>query len=123
MYWCFRCYAINDGPCGPCVACGQPVQPPPGLTRAGGLAWALGHPDGDRAVLAAQVLGRLGAREAIPALRAAAEGGADIYLRAAALRSLLAIEGTGPQRQWLEELARSGPFNVRAIALQALLEE
>ena len=63
MYWCFHCYAVNDHPAGPCDACGQPVEAPPGLTRTDGLAWALRHPDGDRAVLAAKALGKLRARE------------------------------------------------------------
>lgn len=28
VYWCFHCYAVNDHPRGPCLACGQPVEPP-----------------------------------------------------------------------------------------------
>ena len=78
------------------------------------------HASSDRAVLAAGTLGRLRIREAVPALRAVAENGRDIYLREAALRSVIEIEGTGPLRSWLEEMSRSGPFNVRAIARQAL---
>jgi hypothetical protein len=50
----------------------------------------------------------------------AAESGHDIYLRAAALRSVLAIEGAAPLRRWLGELSRSAPFNVRAVAQEAL---
>lgn len=122
MYWCFRCYAVNDHPAGPCDACGQPVEAPAGLSYADGLIWALRHPDGDRAVLAAETLGKLRAREAVPALRAAAGSGGDIYLRDAALRSVLAIEGAGSLGPWLEELSRSAPFSVRAIARQALRE-
>jgi hypothetical protein len=49
-------------------------------------------------------------------LREAAQAGADIYLRAEALRSLIAIEGAAPLRPLLEELARDAPFNVRDIA-------
>ncbi len=119
-FWCFHCYAVNDHPAGPCGACGRPVEPPAGLSWTGRLIWALHHPDGDRAVLAANTLGGLRARESIPALREAAEAGGDIYLRAAALRSLIAIEGAGSLRPWLNELSRSAPFSVRAIARRAL---
>jgi HEAT repeats len=120
MYWCFHCYALDDQATGPCAACGQPVEAPAGLCYADGLVWALNHPDGDRALLAARALGRLRIREAVPALRAVAENGRDVYLREAALRSVIEIEGTGPLRCWLEEMSRSGPFNVRATARQAL---
>ncbi|MGH3214614.1 MAG: HEAT repeat domain-containing protein [Trebonia sp.] len=80
----------------------------------------MGHPDGDRAVQAAKTLGRLRARESIPALRATAESGKDIYLRAAALRSLIDIEGARPLRSWLERLSQDAPYNLRNIALRAL---
>lgn len=120
MFWCFHCYAINDSPTGPCRACGKPIEAPAGLSHAESLIWALRHPDGDRAVLAARTLGRLRARESVPALRAAAETGKDIYLRAAALRSLITIEGAESLRPWLDELSRNGSFNVRDIARQAL---
>jgi hypothetical protein len=97
VYWCFHCYAVNGHPTGPCDVCGQLVEAAAGLTYADGLIWALHQADGDRAVLAAQTLGRLRARQAVPALRAmAAEHGGDIYVREAALRSLIAIEGAGP---------------------------
>jgi hypothetical protein len=120
VFWCFHCYAVNDHPAGRCDACGDAVEAPAGLSHTGALIWALQHPDGDRAVLAARTLGRLRARESVHALRATAQGGKDIYLRAEALRSLLAIEGAGALRPWLDELTRAGPFNVRAIARQAL---
>ena len=120
MFWCYHCYAVNDHPSGPCDACGQPVQAPIDLSYAGGLIWALRHPDGDRAVVAARTLGRLKNRESAWALREAARAGADIYLRAEALRSLIAIEGAAPLRPLLEELARDAPFNVRDIARRAL---
>ncbi len=120
MFWCFHCYALNDHRAGPCRACGLPVEPPADISWTESLIWALGHPDGDRAVLAARTLGRLRARESVPALRAAAEGGKDIYVRAAALESLLAIEDAEALRPWLDELSRVGSFNVRAIAKRAL---
>jgi hypothetical protein len=122
MFWCFHCYAVNDHPAGPCDVCGQPVEAPADLSYVEGLIWALHHPDGDRAVLAAETLGKLRARQAVPALRAVAGSGRDIYLRNAALRSVLAIEGAGSLGSWLEELSRCAPFSVRAIAQQALRE-
>lgn len=122
MFWCFRCYAVNDHPSGPCDACGQPVEPPAGLSWVSGLTWALRHPDGDRALLAARTLGTLRAAESVPALREAVASGRDVYLRAAAVRSLIAIEGTAPLRPWLDELSRVAPVTLREIARQALAE-
>lgn len=120
MFWCFHCYALNDHPTGPCDKCGEPVEAPSGLSRAETLIWALDHPDGDRAVLAARTLGRLRARESVQALHETARVGKDIYLRAEALRSLVAIEGAEALRPWLEQLSIAGPSNVRAIAREAL---
>jgi len=120
VFWCFRCYAINGHPNGPCDVCGEPVEAPPGLSWTGSLIWALRHPDGDRALLAARTLGRLRAQESVPALREAVKAGNDVYLRAAALRSLIAIEGAEPLRSWLGELSRVPPFTVRDVARRAL---
>jgi hypothetical protein len=122
MYWCFHCYALNDHPRGPCVVCGEPVEPPADLAWVDSLIWALGHPDGDRAVLAARTLGRLRAPESIPALRAAAEAGADVYLRAEALLSVIAISGADSLRPWLQRLSQAGPLRVREIVREALGE-
>jgi HEAT repeat protein len=120
VFWCFHCYAVNDHPRGPCAVCGERVEPPVGLSWTDRLIWALRHPDGDRALLAARTLGRLRARQSVPALRAAVEAGADVYLRAEALRSLIAIEGADALRPWLEQLSREAPFSVRGIARKAL---
>jgi HEAT repeats len=120
MFWCFHCYAVNDHPSGPCQACGQPVEAPAGLSHVDDLIWTLGHPDADRAIVAAQILGKLKARGSVPALRQAAETGPDVYLRADALRSVLAIEDVESLRPWLVTLSRHAPFNVRAIAREAL---
>ena len=120
MFWCFHCYALNDHPSGPCGVCGKPVEAPAGLSWVDSLIWTLRHPDGDRALIAAGTLGRLRAQESAPALRVAVETGTDIYLRAEALRSLIAIEGVEPLRPWLEMLSHGSPFNLRDIARQAL---
>jgi len=120
VFWCFHCYAVDARPSGPCRVCGQPIEQPAGLSRVDGLIWALGHPDGDRAIVAARVLGKLKARESVPALCRTAETGPDIYLRGEALRSVLAIEGADSLRPWLKTLSRCAPFTVRAIAREAL---
>jgi HEAT repeats len=120
VFWCFQCYAVNDHPNGPCGACGKPVEAPGGLSWADSLIWTLHHPDGDRALLAAATLGKLRAPESVPALREVVEAGADIYLRAEALRSLITIEGVEPMRPWLDALRRDAPFNLRDIAREAL---
>jgi HEAT repeat protein len=120
MFWCFHCYAINDHSHGPCVRCGDPVEGPAALSRTDSLIWALGHPDGDRAILAARTLGKLKAPESIPALRAVVEAGPDVFLRAEALLSLIAITGPDVLRPWLERLSRVGPLRVREIAQEAL---
>jgi hypothetical protein len=120
VFWCFHCYALNGHPSGPCSVCGESVEAPADLSRVDNLIWALRHPDGDRALVAAGILGRLRARESVPALREAVETGVDIYVRAEALRSLIVIEGVSPLRPWLEELSRVPPVNVRDIVRRAL---
>jgi len=82
--------------------------------------WALGHPDGDRAVLAAQTLGARQVRGALPALRRAVEEDRDPYLAVAALRSAIAIAGSEGLRDWLEQLTHSESFMVREVAQRAL---
>jgi HEAT repeat protein len=123
VFWCFHCYALNDHPDGPCGTCGKPVEAPAGLSWVDSLIWALRHPDGDRALVAAQTLGRLRALARVPALREAVEAGNDIYVRAEALRSLIAIQGAGSLRPWLSALSHDAPFNVREIAREALGEQ
>ncbi|HTU85319.1 MAG TPA: HEAT repeat domain-containing protein [Solirubrobacteraceae bacterium] len=85
------------------------------------MIWALGHPDGDRAVLAAQSLGARRVRSAMPALRRTVDEDRDPYLAVAALRAAIAIAGREELRDWLEQLAGSESFMVREIAQQALL--
>jgi len=57
MYWCFYCYGVNAVDGGPCAHCGRPIESPAGLSYHERLIWALGHPDGDRAITAARTLG------------------------------------------------------------------
>lgn len=121
MYWCFHCYALNPEPRGACVRCGEAVEAPADISDDDRLVWTLGHPDGDRAVLAAQSLGRRRARSAMPALRAAVESGRDPYLSVTALRSAIEIAGRDELREWLTELAaHSNWFMVRSVAEREL---
>jgi hypothetical protein len=120
MHWCYSCYAVNPRPGGPCVRCGEPVEGPSGLSFDDRLVWALGHPDGDRAVLAAQTLGTRGVESAVPALRRVVDEDRDPYLALAALRSAIAIAGREELRGWLEQLARRASFMVREEAQRAL---
>lgn len=120
MHWCYHCYAVNRDPHGPCVRCGNPIEGPSGRSFDDQLVWALGHPDGDRAVLAAQTLGVRQVRPALPTLRRAVDEDSDPYLAVAALRSAIAIAGRDELRDWLEQLAQSESFMVRDAAHRAL---
>jgi len=102
------------------VRCGRPVQGPPGLSFDEQLVWALGHPDGDRAVLAAQTLGLRRVRSALPILRRVVDEGRDPYLAVAALRSAIEIAGRVELRDWLEQLKECESFMVREAAHTAL---
>jgi hypothetical protein len=91
-----------------------------GLAWTDSLIWASGHLR--RRPGAA---GRADARHAEsaperPARWAAAEAGAEVYLRAEALRSQIAIERADALRPWLEQLSREAPFSVRGIARKVL---
>ena len=82
--------------------------------------WALGHPDGDRAVLAAKTLGVRRVRAALAALRRVVDDGTDPFLAVEALRSAVTIAGRDELRGWLEELAESDSVIVSAVARHAL---
>lgn len=120
MHWCFYCYAVNPRAQGPCVRCGRPVQAPPGLSYDDELVWALRHPDGDRARLAAQLLAARRARSALPALREVVDEGRDPFLAVEALRSAIEIAGSNELRAWLEQLAQCDSFMVADVAQRAL---
>jgi len=123
MYWCFACYALNPHSRGACVRCGAPVEGPADLSYDERLIWALGHPDGDRAVLAARTLASRRTRGALPALRAAVEENRDPFLAVAALRGAITIAGIDELREWLEQLADDGgSFMIQAVAKQAITQ-
>lgn len=120
MHWCYYCYATNPSSSGHCVRCGRPVEGPPDLSYDDRLIWALGHPDGDRAVLAAQSLGARRVRSALPALRRTVDEDRDPYLAVAAVRAAIQIAGPEELRGWLEGLVRCDSFMVREAAQRAL---
>lgn len=120
MYWCFHCYGVNPRPSGPCVHCGQEIAAPDGLSYDQQLIWALAHPDGDRAIMAARTLGSRRAAEAAPRLREVAQEGSDPFLAAEALRSLIEIEGAESLRPLLTEIAEHGGLLPATLAARAL---
>lgn len=122
MHWCFHCYGVNPEPRGPCVHCGREIAAPAGLSYVDQLIWALGHPDGDRAIMAARTLGARRAPQAAARLREVARGGPDPFLAAEALRSLVAIEGVEALRPLLIELAEHGPLLIARVARGALTD-
>ncbi|HVA60519.1 MAG TPA: hypothetical protein VNG13_08275 [Mycobacteriales bacterium] len=123
MYWCYYCYSTNEHPSGPCRTCGRPVEGPGRLTPEQQLIWALHHPDGDRAVLAARAIAARRVETAIPVLRALVEGGTpDIYVAKEALCALITLEGPRRLRDLLDQLAANGPLLLREIAKEARVE-
>jgi hypothetical protein len=122
VYWCFHCYAVNRRDTGACVRCGHSIAPPHGLSYDDQLVWALGHPDGDRAIVAAGILGVRRARSAMPALRRVVDDDRDPFLAVAALRSAIAIADPGELDDWLQALAREErSFMVRGTARETLV--
>jgi hypothetical protein len=120
MYWCFHCYATNPQPSGPCVRCGQAVDPPAGLTRRERLEWTLHHPDGDRAVIAARALGESRDPAALPALQRAVTDAPDIYLAATAVSAIVTIAGVDAAAVMLAEPRRNGSRILRLAIQDAL---
>jgi hypothetical protein len=119
---CFHCYATNERPEGPCARCGNEIAAPPDAGYDDLLIWALRHPDGDRAIIAARPLGRRRSRAATPQLRSLVLDAPDPFLASEALRSLIAIEGVEELSAYLERLSRSGSFMITAVARAALRE-
>jgi HEAT repeat protein len=119
-YYCYRCYGENRGPDGDCVNCGGAIEPPAGTAFPDLLIWALRHPVAPVATQAAAILGERKETSAAEPLRAIALESRDPFLAAAALRSLVAIQGAPNLRDLLERLAREAPLPVRRAAAAAL---
>jgi HEAT repeat protein len=91
-YWCYSCYGLNQNQRGRCRHCGNEIAAPATATYEEKLVWTLDHPDGDRAIVAAQTLGHRRAQSAVPALVRAAQK-RDPYLQVAAVAALAQIGG------------------------------
>ncbi|HEX9124587.1 MAG TPA: HEAT repeat domain-containing protein [Actinomycetota bacterium] len=96
-----------------CPACGTRLGEV-GASFEEKLIRALDHRLPDRRVLAARILGELGASAAVPRLAELAVGTDDLYLAAEAARALARID---PHHPALRALQDSGPLLVRS-ALQ-----
>jgi hypothetical protein len=118
-HYCWRCYATNPEPVGPCRSCGGPIEQPASATWTDQLIWALGHPLPGRQMIAAQVLGQRREIRAAAPLRVLV-GNADPYLAAQALQSLVLILGADAIGDMLNELARTGAPAVSRVAQRAL---
>jgi hypothetical protein len=119
-YYCWHCYATNDSPRGQCSNCGQEIARPAGAGYVDLLLWALHHPMAERQMIATRTLGRRRepcARRPLTELAVCAD---DPYLGAAALRSLIAIDGVGAHRELIKKLAGSESVIVKRAAQEAL---
>ena len=110
-------------PRGRCRSCGGAIARPEGLGYDEQLAWALRHPDGDRAVLAARTLGRRRSQQAVPKLKDVVLNPPDPYVAAEALRSLTLIEEPERLRALLERVAASDSLLPARVARAALSEQ
>jgi hypothetical protein len=119
-YYCYRCYRVVGESEGRCPHCGGWIEAPSGAEYADLLLWALRHPVADVAMTAARILGARREERAVGPLRALARQSDDPYLAAQAVRSLVAIEGLGPARDFLLEIAESGRLVPAAAAAEAL---
>jgi hypothetical protein len=119
-YHCFNCYGTNSTGSGLCRHCGREIAPPPEASYDDRLVWTLHHPDPDRAITAARILGDRGATSAAGALKEVVRDPPDPYLAVQALRSLIRIEGVGEIRDLLEEVADADSFLPARVAADAL---
>lgn len=110
MTWfCMVCFAEVPPHAARCTACGAPSDPERSYEQQ--LLAALSHRLPDRRLLAAELLGRIRSRAAIPRLAELALDATDPYLQAAAARALARIDADHPV---LRRLAEHGPILARA---------
>jgi HEAT repeat protein len=110
MTWfCLDCFAEVPPHADRCPACGAPTDDGRGYEQK--LLAALSHRLPDRRLLAAELLGRLGARGAIPRLAELAGDDRDPYLQATAARALARMD---PDHPVVLRLAERGPVLARA---------
>ncbi len=110
MHWfCLDCFADVPSRAARCPACGSPTDRERSYEQK--LLAALSHRLRDRRLLAAELLGRIGSRAAIPRLAEIALDPMDPYLQAAAARALARIDADHPV---VRRLAERGPVLARA---------
>lgn len=111
MTWfCPVCFAEVPPGAVRCRTCGASLDGPE-RTYEEKLIAALSHLLRDRRILAAELLGQLGSRAAIPRLAELAQDGEDPYLQATAARALARIS---PDHEVVRRLAEHGPVLARA---------
>lgn len=110
MTWfCLECFAEVAPHAVRCSACGAPTGGERSYEQK--LIAALAHRLPDRRLLAAELLGRLGSRAAVPQLSELALDATDPHLQAAAARALARIDADHPI---VRRLAEQGPMLARA---------
>jgi HEAT repeat protein len=110
MTWfCLECAAEVPPHATRCPACGAPADAERSYEEK--LLAALSHRLPNRRLLAAEILGRVRSRAAIPRLAELALDASDPYLQAVAARSLGRIE---PDHPVVRHLAVRGPVLTRA---------
>lgn len=109
MTWfCMACFAEVPPDAARCPACGASTDRERSYEQR--LLAALSHRLSDRRLLAAELLGRIRSRAAIPRLAEFALDATDPYLQAAAARALARIDADHPV---LRRLAEQGPILTR----------
>jgi HEAT repeat protein len=119
-YFCPCCWAETPASQEVCPRCGTEIEREWGTkSYVQKLIAALRNPERMTPVRAAWILGKLGAREAVPALMDLAQSSPDLFIREAAVEALGEI-GDPRSIELLRVLSRSTSVLVRRAARQAL---
>jgi hypothetical protein len=121
-FYCWYCYSETSRPNGACAACGEEIEGPGDADYGDRLLWALRHPLLDRRLLSATMLGVRRETRAVEPLRALLSTENDPYLAAAALKSLVQIDGVDQCRDVLDHAIEAGPAPARRAARQLLTQ-
>jgi HEAT repeat protein len=120
QWYCPDCFAEVEQQTADCRRCGADLANP-ARDFEEQLIRALAHPLPDRRLLAAQILGRRGARRAVPRLIRVVDEADDPYLVAEATVALARI-GDPAGLAVVARMAQQGPAVARAAARTALRE-